>query len=85
MSEGPLTDFQVVVAQLFFALPESEGFLLAGGAAQRLTARPTHDLDRFTRVGGSSVAAARDASRPLSAPGAGRFVESGTAIPSAGW
>jgi hypothetical protein len=41
---GGLTDFQVDVARLFFALPESEGFLLAGGAAlvaQALTDRPT--------------------------------------------
>lgn len=64
MTEGALTDFQVVVAQLFFALPESDGFLLAGGAAlaaQRLTARPTRDLDFFTRADGPSVATARDA------------------------
>ena len=35
-----------------FALPASRGFLLAGGAAllaQHLTARPTEDLDFFTR------------------------------------
>ena len=43
-----LTAFQMEVARLFFALPESEGFLLAGGAAllaQHLTARSTEDLD----------------------------------------
>jgi hypothetical protein len=49
---GPeLTVFQTEVARLFFALPESKGFLLAGGAAllaQHLTARPTEDLDFFT-------------------------------------
>ena len=59
-----LTDFQVQVAQLFFSLPETAGFLLAGGAglvAQHLTTRPTQDLDFFTRVGGTGVPAARDA------------------------
>jgi hypothetical protein len=63
-STAPLTAFQVSVASLFFSLPASDGFLLAGGAAlaaQRLTARPTHDLDLFTRVGASSVTEARDA------------------------
>jgi hypothetical protein len=48
---GGLTGFQVEVARLFFALPSSAGFLLAGGAAllaQHLTARPTEDLDFFT-------------------------------------
>jgi hypothetical protein len=37
-----LTAFQLEVARLFFGLPESEGFLLAGGAAllaQHLTTR----------------------------------------------
>ena len=49
--EPYLTEFQVAVARLFFALPESGGFLLAGGAAllaQHLSARPTEDLDFFT-------------------------------------
>ena len=51
-----LTDFQVEVARLFFSLPASEHFLLAGGAAllaQHMTARPTHDLDFFTATPGS--------------------------------
>jgi len=30
---GALTAFQVQVTRLFFTLPASEGFLLAGGAA----------------------------------------------------
>ena len=41
-----LTDFQLEVARLFFTLPASEGFVLAGGAAliaQHLTSRPTQD------------------------------------------
>lgn len=64
--DGPgtaLTDFQLEVARLFFALPASQGFLLAGGAAlaaQHLTERPTQDLDFFTRQGGGDVATARD-------------------------
>ena len=51
-----LTDFQVEVARLFFSLPASHRFLLAGGAAllaQRMTVRPTHDLDFFTGTAGS--------------------------------
>lgn len=58
-----LTDFQTTVAQLFFTLPASDGFLLAGGAAliaQQLTTRPTLDLDFFTSRGKSTVTDARD-------------------------
>lgn len=61
---GALTSFQVQVAQLFFSLPTSAGFLLAGGAAlaaQHLTARPTQDLDIFTGPGRGDLTAARDA------------------------
>ena len=50
-SEPDPSAFQLEVARLFFALPASHGFLLAGGAAllaQHLTARPTEDLDFFT-------------------------------------
>lgn len=60
---GVLTAFQVRVARLFFSLPASEGFLLAGGAAlvaQSLTTRPTQDLDFFTSLEGGSVGSARD-------------------------
>jgi hypothetical protein len=49
--EIPLTKFQLEVARLFFSLPASDGFVLAGGAAliaQHLTSRPTQDLDFFT-------------------------------------
>jgi hypothetical protein len=63
-SGSELTTFQNEVAQLFFAQPESKGFLLAGGAAllaQHLTARPTEDLDFFTAPGRGHVPAARDA------------------------
>ncbi len=59
-----LSAFQLEVARLFFALPASHGFLLAGGAAllaQHLTARPTEDLDFFTAPEYGHVLAARDA------------------------
>lgn len=58
-----LTDFQVEVARLFFELPASDGFLLAGGGAllaSGLTSRPTHDLDFFGAPDDVDVAAARD-------------------------
>ncbi|WP_199730609.1 nucleotidyl transferase AbiEii/AbiGii toxin family protein [Amycolatopsis panacis] len=63
-SSEALTPFQVTVAQMFFELPESDGFLLAGGAAlvaQRLTNRPTQDLDFFASPGRGDVPDARDA------------------------
>jgi hypothetical protein len=58
-----LTEFQTDVARLFFTLPASDGFLLAGGGAlvaQRLTDRPTQDLDFFTAPGRGDVTKARD-------------------------
>jgi len=52
MSELPLvTAFQADVAGMFFALPEAESFLLAGGLAllaQGMSERPTQDMDAFT-------------------------------------
>jgi predicted nucleotidyltransferase component of viral defense system len=59
-----LSAFQIEVARLFFTLPASQGFLLAGGAAllaQHLTARPTEDLDFITAPDRGHVVAARDA------------------------
>jgi predicted nucleotidyltransferase component of viral defense system len=59
-----LTDFQLKVTGLFFSLPASKGFLLAGGAAllaQHLTARPTEDLDFFTAPDRGHVPTACDA------------------------
>jgi hypothetical protein len=61
-SEG-LAGFQIALAKMFFDLPASVGFLLAGGAAllaQHLTARPTQDLDFFTRPGAGDGRRARD-------------------------
>ena len=60
-----LTAFQVDVARLFFALPASDGFLLAGGGAllaSGLTDRPTNDLDFFGAPDHVDVTAARDQS-----------------------
>ena len=57
-----LTDFQLEVARSFFALPASDGFLLAGGGAllaNGLTDRPTQDLDFFRSS--PDVVTARDA------------------------
>lgn len=58
-----LTTFQLEVAQLFFSLAASRGFLLAGGAAllaQHLSSRPTDDLDFFTAPERGHVPSARD-------------------------
>lgn len=58
-----LTGFQLEVAAVFFELPASQGFLLAGGAAlaaQHLTTRPTQDLDFFTSLNRGDISAARD-------------------------
>lgn len=58
-----LTAFQAEVARLFFSLPASSGFLLAGGGAllaSGLTDRPTDDLDFFGEQARSNVTAARD-------------------------
>ena len=58
-----LTHFQAEVAQLFFSLPASEGFLLAGGAAllaNELTTRRTDDLDFFGQRDRADVVGMRD-------------------------
>lgn len=55
MSGSSITEFQAEVARVFFALPEADSFLLAGGlalAAHGLTDRPTQDLDAFTSRAG---------------------------------
>lgn len=55
-----LSPFQRLVARAFFDLPESQGFLLAGGGAllaTGLTTRPTSDLDFF---GSSQLAPLRE-------------------------
>lgn len=59
-----LSQFQLDAANLFFSLPESVGFLLAGGGAliaQGLVARDTEDLDFFAQRGGGDVDSAATA------------------------
>ena len=82
-----LPPFQLEVARMFFALSASRGFLLAGGAAllaQRLTTRPTEDLDFFTAPERGNVPAARDALEAAAASEAGSPSGSTTATRSAG-
>lgn len=58
-----LTDFQAEVSRLFFSLPASHGFLLAGGGAllaSGLTTRPTQDLDFFGDPRTVNVSSTRD-------------------------
>lgn len=50
MADNTLTELQRAILELFFTLPESEGFVLAGGAglvATGLSTRPTQDIDLF--------------------------------------
>jgi hypothetical protein len=64
MSGSGLSKFQVTLANLFFSLPESARFLLAGGGAliaQGIVPRPTEDLDFFTDRQVGDVEAASDA------------------------
>ena len=64
MSDSTLTELQRQVLEVFFALPESDGFVLAGGAAlvaSGLTERPTQDVDLFGSDVATGIAAAADA------------------------
>ncbi|WP_158299804.1 nucleotidyl transferase AbiEii/AbiGii toxin family protein [Glycomyces paridis] len=64
MAGAGLTDLQAATLRLFFTLPESRGFVLAGGGAllaQRLIDRPTDDLDFFTAQQPDAVAKASQA------------------------
>lgn len=59
-----LSRFQIEVARVFFDLPESVGFLLAGGGAliaQGIVERDTDDLDFFATRTNGDVAGAGDA------------------------
>lgn len=50
MPSGALTPLQIQTTRLFFSLPQSAGFAVAGGAAliaQGLIQRPTRDVDLF--------------------------------------
>jgi hypothetical protein len=83
-----LSGFQLEVARLFFGLPESRGFLLAGGAAllaQYLTTRPTDDLD-FSPLPSEAMSLPRVTPwSPRSGGGAGEQSGFMTATRSAGW
>lgn len=62
MAETGLNELQVEVLRLFFSLPESQGFVLAGGAglvAVGLSDRPTEDVDLFSAT--ASIHRAADA------------------------
>lgn len=64
MVEVALTELQREVLRLFFDLPESSGFVLAGGAAlvaSGLSERPTRDVDLFVSDLAIGVAGAADA------------------------
>jgi len=64
MSDSTLTELQRIVLELFFKLPEADGFVLAGGAAlvaSGLTERPTQDVDLFGSDLASGITAAADA------------------------
>lgn len=64
MADSTLTELQRVVLEMFFALPESDGYVLAGGAAlvaTGLTNRPTTDVDLFSSDLTAGIAGAADA------------------------
>jgi len=64
MPDANLTPMQRQVLHWFFDLPESEGFMLAGGAALLalgLSSRPTQDIDLFSSDLEVGVRAAGDA------------------------
>lgn len=51
MDDVALTELQREILRLFFDLPESSGFVIAGGAAlvaSGLSERPTKDVDLFS-------------------------------------
>jgi hypothetical protein len=61
VSASALTPIQVRATRLFFSLPESSGFAVAGGAAliaRGLIQRPTRDVDLFLLDAGLSTVAA---------------------------
>jgi hypothetical protein len=64
VAESVLTEPQRELLRLFFELPESSGYLLAGGAAlvaTGVTERPTRDLDLFSSDSDVGIGPAGDA------------------------
>ena len=87
-SEPDLSAFQLEVARLFFALPASQGFLLAGGAAllaQHLTARPLRTSTSSPPPSTGTFPLRVMPWRPQPASEAGPRSGSMTATRSAGW
>lgn len=81
MAEQPLTELQRTVLEVFFALPESDGFVLAGGAAlvaTGLTDRPTNDIDLFGADRSKASHWPQTRSRSHAPSAAGRQSASGT-------
>jgi transcriptional regulator with XRE-family HTH domain len=74
-----LTPLQVEATQLFFSLPQSAGFAVAGGAAlivQGLIQRQTKDVDLFLLdAAASTITSAAPRSKPRSASADGRTSE----------
>lgn len=65
MSNDGLSSLQLQATRLFFSLPESAGFAVAGGAAllaQGLIHRPTRDVDLFLLDAAASAVAVAAAS-----------------------
>ena len=84
MADLNLTTVQAEVLHLFFSLPESDGFVLAGGAglvAVGLSERPTEDIDMFAST--ASISDAATPSRSQRRPRAGPSNASATPTPSA--
>ena len=64
MTDSALTELQRLVLELFFAHPETHGFVHADGAAlvaSGLTERPTQDVDLFGSDLATGIASAADA------------------------
>jgi hypothetical protein len=65
LGQDALTRLQVTATRLFFSLPQSAGFAVAGGAAllaQGLIHRPTRDVDLFLLDASASAVATAAAS-----------------------
>lgn len=59
---GNLTDIQVTVAQIFFQMPDSRGYVVSGGAAllaSNLIDRTTDDIDLFASTPIQTVTSAK--------------------------
>lgn len=74
MPSGALTPLQIRATRLFFSLPQSAGFAVAGGAAliaRGLIQRPTRDVDLFLLDAEASTVASATAAFEAAADGQG--------------